>query len=103
MQHYIPYTPQWNRVAKRKNRSLKEMYTCMMASNTFPPNFWAEAINCDSYIKNKVPHNQINEFTPFEYWSGHTPNVSHLRIFDSREWARIPLDKRRDLKPQSQE
>ena len=30
MQHSIPYTPQQNGVAKRKNRSLKEMATCMM-------------------------------------------------------------------------
>ena len=30
MQHSTPYTPQQNGVAKRKNRSLKEMATCMI-------------------------------------------------------------------------
>ena len=40
MQHSIPYTRQQNGVAERNNRSLKEMDTCMMESNTFPPNFW---------------------------------------------------------------
>ena len=39
MQHSIPYTPQQNGVAKRKNRSLKEMATCMMEAKTFPPKF----------------------------------------------------------------
>ena len=37
MQHSIPYTPQQNGVAERKNRSLKEMETCMMEAKTFPP------------------------------------------------------------------
>ena len=50
MQHSIPYTPQQNFVAKRKNRSLKEMATCMMEAKTLPPNFWVEAIKCASYI-----------------------------------------------------
>ena len=39
MQHSIPYTRQQNGVAERNNRSLKEMATCMMESNTLPPNF----------------------------------------------------------------
>ena len=30
MQHSTPYTPQQNGVAERKNRSLKEMATCMI-------------------------------------------------------------------------
>ena len=32
VQHSIPYTPQQNGVAERKNRSLKEMTTCMLES-----------------------------------------------------------------------
>ena len=45
MQHSIPYTPQQNGVAERKNRSLKEMETCMMEAKNFPPKYWAEAIS----------------------------------------------------------
>ena len=37
MQHSIPYTPQQNGVAERKNRSLKEMETSMMEAKTLPP------------------------------------------------------------------
>ena len=32
IQHSVPYTPWQNGVAKRKNRSLKEMTTCMLES-----------------------------------------------------------------------
>ena len=49
MQHSIPYTPQQNGVAERKNRSL-EMATCMMEAKNLPPKYWDEAINCAAYI-----------------------------------------------------
>ena len=39
--------------------------------------------------------------TPFEAYFGHKPDVSNLRVFGSTAWARIPLDKRRALQPQS--
>ena len=39
MHHSIPYTPQQNGVAKRKNKSLKEMETCMMEDKDLPQNF----------------------------------------------------------------
>ena len=50
MKNLIPYTPQENGVTKRKNKSLKEMATCMMEAKTLPPKFWVEAIKCASYI-----------------------------------------------------
>ena len=103
MQQSIPYTPQQNGVAKRKNRSLKEMTTCMMEAKTSPPNFWTEDINCASYIHNRVPHKHLDDITLFEAWSGHKPDVTHFRIFGSKAWARIPTEKRKALQPQSQE
>ena len=103
MQHSIPYTPQQNGVAERKNISLKEMATCMMEAKKFPPKFWAKAINCASYFHNRVPHNQLDGMNPFESWSGHKPDVTHFRIFGSKAWARIPTEKRKDLQPQSKE
>ena len=103
MKHSIPYTPQQIGVAKRKNRSLKEMATCMMEAKNLPPKFWAKAIKSTSYIYNRVPHNHLDGMTPFKPWSGHKLDVTHFRIFGSKDWARIPTEKRKDLKPQSQE
>ena len=78
------------------------MATCMLESKTFPPKFWDEAIKFASYIQNRVPHKKIDVVIPFEALSGRKPDVSHFNIFGSRAWDRIPLDKRRDLEPQSQ-
>ena len=101
MHHSIPYTQQKNGVAERKNRSLKEMETCMMEAKTFPPNFWEENINCASYIQNRVPHKHLDGMTLFESWSGHKPDVTHFRIFGSKAWARIPTEKRRLCSPKA--
>ena len=75
----------------------------MMEAKTLPPNFWAEAINCVSYIQNRVPHKQLDGMTPFESSSGHKPDVIHLRIFGSKAWAIIPTEKGKALQPQIQE
>ena len=39
--------------------------------------------------------------TPFKAYFGHNPDVSNPQVFGSTAWAQIPLDKRRDLQPQS--
>ena len=49
------------------------------------------------------PHKKLYGITPFKYWSGHKPDVTHLRIFGSKAWARISTEKRKDLQPQIQE
>ena len=48
-----------------------------------------------------MPHSSTKGKTPFEAYFGHKPNVLNLRVFGSTTWARIPLDKRRALQPQS--
>ena len=39
--------------------------------------------------------------TPFKEVHGHKPTVSHLRVFGSKDWARIPIDKIKDFQSQS--
>ena len=103
MQHSVPYTPHQNGVAKRKNRALKEMATCMIEEKDLSPNIWDEAINCYEYIHKMDLHKSEKWKTPYETWFVHKPNVSHFRIFGSRAWARIPSKKRKELQPQSKE
>ena len=103
MQHSVPYTPQQNGVAERKNRALKEMETCKMEENGLSPKLWDEAINCVAYVQNRSPHKALDGKTPYEAWSGHKPNVSHFRVFGSKAWARLHLEKRKALKTQIKE
>ena len=58
-------------------------------------------MNDVAYIQNRVPHSSMKGKTPFKAYFRHKMDVSNLRVFGSTAWARIPLDKIRDLQPQS--
>ena len=60
-----PYTPQQNGLAERKNRTLSEMAKCMILDAGMNNKFWAEAINTENYILNRLP-NKSNNVTPYE-------------------------------------
>ena len=100
VQYLIPYTPQQNGVAERKNRSLKEMTTCMLESKKLAANLWAEAMHAEAYIHNRVTHSSMKGNTPFEAYFRHKPDVSNLWVFGSTPWPEFHL-KRRALQPQS--
>ena len=87
IQHSVPYTPQQNGVAKRKNRSLKEMTSCMLESKKLAANLWAEAMHASEYIQNRVSHSSMKWNTPFEAYFRHKLDVSNLRVFGFTAWA----------------
>ncbi|GJZ70607.1 putative ribonuclease H-like domain-containing protein [Tanacetum coccineum] len=74
----VASTPQQNGVAERKNRTLIEAATTMLADSLLPTTFWAEAINTACYIQNRVlitkPHNK----TPYELL------IDHLDKFEGK-------------------
>ena len=73
----------------------------MLESKKLAANLWVEAMNAATYIQNRVSHSSMKGKTPFEAYFRHKPDVSNLWVFGSTTWAQIPLDKRRDLQPQS--
>ena len=70
-----PYTPQWNGVAERRNRTLLDMVRSMMCRVTLPLSFWGDALETAAFMLNRVPTKSI-EKTPFEIWTGKKPNLS---------------------------
>jgi hypothetical protein len=61
----VPYISQQNGVAERKNRSLKEMASCMLPAKSLSQRLWVEALNCATYIQNKSPHKSVKDKTPY--------------------------------------
>jgi hypothetical protein len=49
-----PYTPQQNRVAKRKNRTLIKMARTILDEYKISDRFWAEAINTTCHAVNRL-------------------------------------------------
>jgi hypothetical protein len=103
LQHTVPYTSQQNGVVEQKNRSLKEMASCMLHAKSIPHRLWDEAFNCATYIQKISPRRSVKDKTPFEAWSGLKLKLTHFCIFGSRAWAKIPSEKRKALDPKSTE
>jgi hypothetical protein len=102
MQHIVPYTPQQNGVAKRKNHNLKEMANCMIQYKGISLKYWAEAINCENYIANSTPTKALKTITPEEAWNKLRPDVIHFHVFGNVAWAHTPDEKRKSLQPKSE-
>ncbi len=96
-QFTVPYTPQQNGVAERKNRSLMEMARCMVKSQQLPHAFWLEAVMCAAYILNRCPTKALQSITPYEAWHGKKPSIGHLRVFGCLAYALVPMQQRRKL------
>ncbi|GKE58451.1 putative ribonuclease H-like domain-containing protein [Tanacetum coccineum] len=74
-------TPQQNRVAERKNRTLIEAARTMLADSKMPTTFRAEAVNTACYVQNRVlvikPHNK----TAYELFLDRKLALSFMRPF----------------------
>nr|GEU49331.1 hypothetical protein [Tanacetum cinerariifolium] len=62
-------TPQQNRVAKRRNRTLIETARTMLADAKLPVTFWAKAVNTACYVQNRVLVNKFQNKTPYELFN----------------------------------
>ncbi|GJT12009.1 putative ribonuclease H-like domain-containing protein [Tanacetum coccineum] len=80
-QFSVARTPQQNRVAERRNRTLIEADRTMLADSKLLSTFWAQAVNIPCYVQNRVlvvkPYNK----TPYELFHGRTPTLSFMRPF----------------------
>ncbi|GKC53539.1 zinc finger, CCHC-type containing protein, partial [Tanacetum coccineum] len=70
----VPYMPQQNGVAKRKNRALKEMINSMLSYSGLSEVFRGEAMLMACYLLNRVL-NKRNKTTPYELWDDHSNDV----------------------------
>ncbi|MCO5601748.1 hypothetical protein L7F22_055873 [Adiantum nelumboides] len=93
----MPYTPQQNGVAKRKNRSLMEMARCMLKAKSLPHKLWMEAVACAAHVLNRCPTRALKTITPYESWYDKKPSVSYLRVFGCLAYAHIPQQLRGKL------
>jgi len=93
----VPYTPQQNGVAERKNRSLTEMARCMVKSQALPHSFWLEAIMCATYVLNRCLTKALQSMTPYEAWHDRKPSIEHMRVFGCLSYALVPQTQRRKL------
>nr|GEZ47813.1 hypothetical protein [Tanacetum cinerariifolium] len=59
-QYSVARTPQQNRVAERRNRTLIEAARIKLADSKLPTTFWAEAVNNVCYVQNKTANSPFS-------------------------------------------
>ena len=70
----------------------------MMAHANVPDKYWAEAVACAAYLRNRTPTAALQgSKTPLEMWSGRKPDIRHLKVFGCMAYAHIPDSQRRKL------
>ena len=95
----VPYTPQHNGVAERKNRSIVGATRAMLHDQSLPLFLWAEACYTTIYLQNRSPHRAMGCKTPKELFTGKRPEIGHFRIFGCLAYSHVPSEKRTKLEP----
>jgi transposase InsO family protein len=80
-EYTVPYNPQQNGVAERKNRSIIEATKAMIHDQNLPMILWAKASMTAVYVQNRSPHKILKNMTLEEAFTGVKPEVGHFRIF----------------------
>ena len=90
----VPYSPQQNGVAERKNRTLVTCTRATLRTSSMPKHFWQYAMATAAHVINRVPTDANNGKSPFELWNGVVPDISHVRVFGCKAYALKPKKKR---------
>jgi hypothetical protein len=98
-EYIVPYNPQQNEVAKKKNRSIVEATKAMIHDQNLPMIMWAEASLTTVYIQNTSPHKIMKNMTLEEAFTGVKPEVGHFKIFGCLVYFHVPKEKRTKLDP----
>ena len=95
----IPYNPQQNGVAEKKNRSIMEVVKAMIHDQDLPMYLWAEATRRVVYVHNRISHSALGNKTPEEVFTRENIEFSHLKIFGFPVYIHIPKEKILKLDP----
>jgi transposase InsO family protein len=98
----VPYNPQQNGVAERKNRSIIGSARAMTHDQDLPMFLWVKACSTTVYVQNKSPHRILGDKTPKVTFPGVKPEIGHLRIFGCPIYIHVPVEKRTKLEPSEQ-
>jgi hypothetical protein len=99
----VPYNPQQNGVAERKNRAITGAARSMLHDQSLPLYLWAEACCTAVYLQNRSPHRILGKMTPEEAFTGRMPDVEHIRIFGCSTFSHVPSERRTKLDPTTQQ
>ena len=93
MQTTPPNLVESNGNSKRLNRTLQDKCRTMMVAAAVPGYLWEEFMMAANTLRNVTPVSNL-ECTPYQKWTGHTPDISKLRVLGSKFSCQIDKKKR---------
>ena len=78
-----------NGISERPNRTFGQMMRCILHSAELGPEYWSHALIHAVYIKNRITHTKLN-MTPYQKFTGRKPDLTNLKIFGSKVYAKKP-------------
>nr|GEV63885.1 ribonuclease H-like domain-containing protein [Tanacetum cinerariifolium] len=102
-EYSVARTPQQNRVAERRNRTPIEATRTMLADSKLPTIFWAEAVNTDCYVQNRVLVVKPHFKTPCKLFIGISHALSFMRPFGCHKSILNTLEQLRKFDGKSDE
>ena len=80
IQKSVPYTPEQNGIAERKNRTLKECARAILIDSGLGKRYAMDAILFATFIRNRIPR-KLDGKTPIELFTGKRPTFKYLQRF----------------------
>jgi hypothetical protein len=102
-QMIVPYNPQQNGVAERKNMAITGATRSMLHDQALPLYLWVEVSDAVVYLQNRSPHRVLGKKIPEEAFIGRRLDVEHIQIFGCLTYSHVPSDKRTKLDPIAQQ
>ena len=90
----VPYTPQQNGVAERKNHAIVGATRAMLHDQSLPFFLWDEAYNTIVYVQNRITHHALGCKTPEEMFTEKNPEIGHFCICGCLTYSHVPSEKR---------
>lgn len=87
---------QENTLGKQLSKIIRENGEEMLRQTKLPSSLWSSAMSHAIYLKNRSPTRALkSKKTPYEARTGFKPNLSRERIWGSRTYVTIPLEKQK--------
>ena len=74
-------TPQQNGVVELKHQHLIETARALNFQSNLPISFWGDAVQCATYLINRMPLASLNNISPYEKLYGRKPDNTHLKAY----------------------
>ena len=85
-----PYSSAQNGLAERAIRTTIDDVRTLLRDSNLGHSYWAEAAAYSIYTRNLIPSRRLPGKIPLQSFTGNRQTVSHLRVFGSKCWAKIP-------------